>query len=103
MTDTEIVPGVLVDDVALSLDELARTCSVPPGWIVERVEAGLVTCSSESPGEWRFTSAALVRVRRLVYLERDLDANQEVAALLADLIEEVQELRRRLGVTAGPA
>ncbi|MGH8767413.1 MAG: MerR family transcriptional regulator, partial [Burkholderiales bacterium] len=46
--------------------------------------------------ELRFVSADLARARRLAALERDFDANQELAALVVDLIEEVGRLRAQL-------
>ena len=72
---------------------------MPPTWVIERVEAGLLECSS-SGGEMRFASAHLVRARRMVKTERCFDANQEVAALVADLIEELEHLRRQAQATA---
>lgn len=93
------VDAVLIDEETLDLHELASACAVPPTWVVERVEAGLLT-SSISGGEMRFASAHLVRARRMVTTERCFDANQEVAALVADLIEQVEQLRRQLPATA---
>jgi chaperone modulatory protein CbpM len=87
------VNAVLIDDETLDLTELASACAVPPTWVVERVEAGLLACHS-SGGQMRFASAHLVRARRMATTERRFDANQEVAALVADLIEEVEHLRR---------
>lgn len=93
------VDAVLIDEETLDLQELASACAVPPNWVVERVEAGLLACSS-SAGEMRFASAHLVRARRMVTTERCFDANQELAALVADLIEEVEQLRRQVQTTA---
>ena len=93
------VDAVLVDEETLDLQELASACAVPPTWVIERVEAGLLACQS-SAGEMRFASAHLVRARRMVTTERRFDANQEVAALVADLIEEVEQLRRQVQATA---
>lgn len=93
------VDAVLIDEHTLDLQELASACAVPPTWVVERVEAGLLACSS-SAGEMRFASAHLVRARRMVTTERCFDANQELAALVADLIEEVEQLRRQVQTTA---
>jgi chaperone modulatory protein CbpM len=93
---SQALAGELLDDVALTLDELARACRVPPGWIIERVESGLLQASPGAPGQWRFASASLVRARRLCSLETTFDANPEIAALAADLIEEVAQLRERL-------
>lgn len=93
------VDAVLVDEETLDLQELASACAVPPTWVIERVEAGLLACQSAA-GEMRFASAHLVRARRMVTTERRFDANQEVAALVADLIEEVEQLRRQVQATA---
>ncbi|MGZ8994515.1 MAG: MerR family transcriptional regulator [Burkholderiaceae bacterium] len=89
------VDSVLIDEETLDLYELASACAVPPTWVVERVEAGLLACSAFG-GEMRFASAHLVRARRMVTTERCFEANREVAALVADLIEEVEQLRRQL-------
>jgi len=96
MAQHDVLTGVVLDEVALTLEDLARACAVEPQWIAERVEAGLLGGSSLKSVEWRFASADLARARRLAALERDFDANQELAALVADLIEEVERLRGRL-------
>lgn len=87
--------GSLLEEQALDVDELASACRVEPEWVIERVHAGLLSCTS-SGGEMRFASAELIRARRMATTERCFDANQELAALVADLIEEVEQLRRRL-------
>ena len=96
MQADDILTGILLEDVALTVDELALACTCERGWIVERIESGLLECIV-SAGEWRFASAQLVRARRLLALERNFEANPELAALTVDLIEEVESLRRRLG------
>jgi chaperone modulatory protein CbpM len=96
MAQDDILTGVVLDEVALTLEDLARACAVESQWIVERVEAGLLGSASLKAVEWRFVSADLVRARRLAALERDFDADQELAALVVDLIEEVGRLRGRL-------
>lgn len=98
MPRDEVLMGAVLDEVTLTLDELARACAVEPQWVVVHVEAGLLGCVRESTDEWRFASAELLRARRLAALERDFDANEELAALVADLIEEVQRLRAQLRV-----
>lgn len=97
MADNRVLTGIVVDEQTLTIDELAQACAVERQWIIVRVEAGLLgTVASGSMREWRFASADLARARRLAALERDFDANEELAALVADLIEEVQRLRARL-------
>ncbi|MEK6209358.1 MAG: chaperone modulator CbpM [Pseudomonadota bacterium] len=96
MAKDDILTGVVLDEVALTLEDLARACAVEPQWIEERVGAGLLGSALLKSVEWRFVSADLARARRLAALERDFDANQELAALVVDLIEEVGRLRGRL-------
>jgi len=81
------------DDVLLTLEELAVVCAVTPDWVRSRVEEGLLPAAPE----WRFSALAVRRVRRMHALERDFDAAPELAALMADLLEELDALRARLG------
>lgn len=96
MTTDQVLTGVVLEETTLTLDELAQACSVERRWVVLRVEAGLLATATGSGQEWRFASAELARARRMVALERDFDANEELAGLVADLIEEVQRLRAQV-------
>ncbi|MRX11457.1 MerR family transcriptional regulator [Pseudoduganella sp. FT25W] len=91
---------VIDDDAALTLQELAQACAVEPDWVVARVRTGiLLDDSADGDGDsaaWRFTSADLVRARRLCQIERAFDANDDVAALVVDLSEEIRRLRGKL-------
>lgn len=95
------ITGELLDDPAFSADDLAHACGVGTGWIRERVEAGVLRVD-QSSGEWRFDSTTLLRARRIVQLETGFDADPQLAALTADLIEEVARLRRRLRLAGLP-
>ncbi|MCS0583900.1 chaperone modulator CbpM [Massilia pinisoli] len=95
----DILTGVLLEDVALTLDELARACNVEPDWVVRHVHAGVLGGeTSVQVTSWRFRSGDLVRARRLLSVERDFDANEDLAALVVDLGEEIRRLRARLRV-----
>jgi chaperone modulatory protein CbpM len=50
----------------------------------------------EPSEQWPFSGSALQRARRLRGLERDFDANPELAGLATDLFEELERLRARL-------
>lgn len=103
MTNDDILTGVVLDETALSLDELACACAVDSQWIVERVEAGLFgNIAVGQLARWQFTSVELIRARRLRAVERDFDANPETAALVADLIEEVERLKARITAAGLP-
>jgi len=97
MTDKSTLQGVVLDDVALTLEELAAACNVDPQWIVARVEGDILkTQQGFVISAWRFTSAELVRARRLIATEKEFDANAELAALVVDLIEELDRAKRQL-------
>jgi chaperone modulatory protein CbpM len=96
MTRTEICSGVLLDEQALTIEEFACACAVEVEWVVERVQAGFIEPVAEAAPEWRFASRELARARHMLAAERMFDANQELAALMADLLEELQQLRRQL-------
>jgi chaperone modulatory protein CbpM len=90
----------LIDDAALTVQDLARSGRVTPEWVLAHVQAGVLEpCESPATGwqTWRFTSATLVRVRRIAGLEHAFAADPQLAALAADLMEEVARLRNRLG------
>jgi chaperone modulatory protein CbpM len=80
------------DEELLTLEEVVVVCAVTPEWVRERVEDGLLPAAAE----WRFSAVAVRRVRRMIALERDFDAAPELAALVADLLDELDELRARL-------
>ena len=95
--DTTVVTAVVIDEVALTLEELAHACAVEPDWVVQRVRTGvLLDAASDNHVSWRFTSTDLVRARRLCQIERDFEANDDVAALVVDLSEEIWRLRQKL-------
>ncbi|KFB66555.1 chaperone modulator CbpM [Candidatus Accumulibacter vicinus] len=98
MRDEEILIGSLMDSSWLTLEQLAAACTVEPGWLLRHIEDGLFPHAESVAGVWCFSSHSLLRARRMRQLERDFDAVPELAALMADLLEELDELRARLGV-----
>ncbi|MCW5611516.1 MAG: MerR family transcriptional regulator [Rubrivivax sp.] len=95
MSSTRWVVHAVADDEGLTLDELCRACAVSPDWVDERVRAGLLA-PRERAGALRFDATLLLRVRVMRRVERDFDAVPELAALVADLLDEIRRLRARL-------
>jgi len=101
MQEAHIITGVLLDDVALTLEELARACDVEPEWVVRHVHAGVLGAGAQVSVQltsWRFRSGDLQRARRLRSVERDFDANEDLAALVVDMADEIRRLRARMRV-----
>ena len=91
----EVHQGEVMGERAFTAEDIARACGTGVTWVHERVEAGVLQVDPAS-GDWRFDSTTLVRARRIARLETAFDADPQLAALTADLIEEVAALRRRL-------
>jgi chaperone modulatory protein CbpM len=96
MTADEL-KAILLDETLLRVDELAATCTVTREWVIEHVRAGvLLERAGPDPLGWTFTSHDLIRAKLLYSLERQFDANPELAGLVVDLTEELERLRARL-------
>ena len=85
----------IMGESAFTADDIARACGRASTWVHERVEAGVLQVNLAS-GEWRFDSTTLLRARRIAQLETTFDADPQLAALTADLIDDVVRLRRQL-------
>lgn len=96
MHENDILIGSLMEETWLTLEQVAAACRVEPDWLVRHIEEGLFPGSRGTAGIWRFSSAQLLRARRMRQVERDFDAAPELAALVADMLEELDELRARL-------
>ena len=94
--ESPALTGTLFDhSTVLSIQDLSRMCNVDERHIVEFVEEGVLEVVEVS-SEWRFSGDALRRARMALRLERDFELNLAGVALAIDLLEELQELRRRL-------
>lgn len=96
MEDRDIVEGTLLEESWLTLEQVAAACLVEPEWLKAHIRAGLFPHPESVAGVWRFSTADLLRARRMRQIERDFDAVPELAALMADLLEELDRLRARL-------
>jgi chaperone modulatory protein CbpM len=69
----------------------------PPAELLDDGSAALTLDEGEGDrSAWRFSGATVVRARRIAHLELTFDADPHLAALTADLIEEVTNLRQQL-------
>jgi chaperone modulatory protein CbpM len=96
MRDEDLLIGTLLEDACLTLEELCSACALSQDWVERRVREGLLPISGETPGDWRFSSRDLRRARVMRQTETDFEAEPELAALVADLMEEIEALRTRL-------
>jgi chaperone modulatory protein CbpM len=96
MRDDDILSGLVLEGRCFTLDELCAACAFEPDWLLRHIEEGLFPAPEGARTEWRFSVVGLARARRMHALERDFEAAPELAALFADMLEEMDALRERL-------
>ncbi|MGE5469035.1 MAG: chaperone modulator CbpM [Ignavibacteria bacterium] len=96
MRDEDVLIGSLIEDSWMTLEQVAAACRVEPGWLMRHIEEGFLPHAECVAGVWRVSSASVQRARRIRQMERDFDAGPELAALVADMLDELDDLRRRL-------
>ena len=89
-------PGIFEEYAVLRVRDLSRICAVDERHIVELVHEGVLNVVDADGTEWRFTGEALRRARLALRLERDLEINLAGVALALELMEEIEQLRRRV-------
>ena len=97
---SQVSVQLLDENAVLTLDELCRACAMPAEFIVELIDEGIVQPRGPTPESWRFSGVHLERTRIALRLQRDLGVNLAGAALALQLLEEMDELRRRLVASA---
>lgn len=88
----------LTRDVTFSVVELCELTGVETRIIRECVEHGLLEPLGEEPSRWFFHGDAVRRIQIVTRLRRDLDINVAGAALVIDLLDELDDLRRQLSI-----
>lgn len=96
MHHSEIIISTVVEKADLTLEQLASLCAVKPDWVLQHIEEGLIRSVKLENGDQRFNVTELTRAKRILAIEQNFDAVPELAALVADMQEEMEELRRQL-------
>ena len=93
----QVVTGVVLDEsVQFTLVELCHLGDSNAEYIIELVDEGVLEPVGTLTPDWRFDSKALTRLQKTIHLQRDLRVNLAGAALVLDLLDEVEALRRKL-------
>ncbi|HEV2679366.1 MAG TPA: chaperone modulator CbpM [Rhodanobacter sp.] len=93
---TAFLEGQIVEeDVEFTLVELCRASGASEEQLTLWIAEGAVEPRGSTPREWRFSGAALKRVRTARRLAQDLEINAPGIALALDLLDEINVLRAR--------
>ena len=95
MNDRPVEVELADDSTPYRLRELCETCAVRAEFVVEMVEAGILVPSGSAPSGWRFGVHAIIRLQKAQRLRRDLDINLAGIALALDLLDDLDQMRKR--------
>jgi chaperone modulatory protein CbpM len=94
---TPVLTGQNLDEEeTLTLVDLCRACAMHAEWVIELVEEGVLEPAGLGRTNWRFSGTSMRRARMAVRLQRDLGINLAGVALVLDLLDEIETLRKRL-------
>ncbi len=88
---------VIEEETELSLAELSQACRMNAEWLMSLVDEGILEPLSKESRNC-FGGVDIYRARTVRRLQQDLGVNLAGAALVLELLEEIEVLRTRLGV-----
>jgi chaperone modulatory protein CbpM len=95
----KIISGTVLDEnIEVSFKELCRMFQVGPEIVMEMIDEGIIEPRGEVKGNWRFRGYEIHRLQVTLRLKQDLRVNTPGAALVLDLLEEIERLRRVAGL-----
>ena len=89
-----VTPAQLRSETVLSGEQLVSAVGVSPERLARLIELGLI--EPTAPGTNEFTAASAQRLARMLRLHRDLGVHWMDAAIIADLVERLDELEAQL-------
>ena len=86
----------LIDDqLVFSFDALCRASGANGTQLQALVEEGLLQPSGAGPLAWQFAGSSVARARTALRLARELELSLHAAAIVMDLLDQIDALRRR--------
>ncbi|MFC2752649.1 MAG: chaperone modulator CbpM [Cardiobacterium sp.] len=80
-------------DIQLSYHEIIRACGDDADWLVRIIEADIIHVSGD-PQAATYSGYQLARIRRAHRISRDFEASAPATALILQLLDELDELRK---------
>lgn len=97
----QIAICILEEQTELTLADLCHACTAHAERIIELVDVGVLEPVGREPSSWRFSGASLHRARMALRLQRDIGIDLVGAALVLELRDEIESLRKRLRAMGG--
>lgn len=90
--DAEIID----EHMNFDLIHFADSCGQPTEWVLQLLEYDILPTRAIHTEEHIFLGEDLSRARQAYRLQRDFDASFSAVAMMLDLIDEVQKLRKQI-------
>lgn len=84
---------VIDEQYIFDLNHFAQACGQSPEWVLQLLEYEILPARPEARIH-QFFGDELTRARRAYRLQRDFEASLAAVAMMLDLIDEVQQLRK---------
>ena len=92
-----IVDSIVVEEtIRFTLADLCRACRADRVQVIALVDEGVLEPAGSGPDDWRFSGPSLRRTRAALRLARDLELGLAGAALVLDLLDQIEVLNARL-------
>jgi len=85
---------VLNRSLRVTVDELCEMCRINREEVIGMVEEGIIDPLGNSRQEWRFHGYDIKKIQVVLRLQRDLKVNLPGAAVILDLLDEIEELKK---------
>jgi chaperone modulatory protein CbpM len=96
-SDSGVVDAIIVEDeVSFTFTQLCQASSSNAAQLRELVNEGILRPQGLGPQDWVFDGTALFTSRTALRLGSELQLGSEAAALVLDLLAEIETLRSRL-------
>ncbi len=82
-------------DIELEFNDLVRACDNQSSWILSLIEESVLP-ANDQPQQARYSGYHMTIARRAWRIHRDFDASPSATALILQLLDELEDLRRRL-------
>lgn len=90
-------PEIIDEQRMLDLEHFAQVCGQSQDWVIQLLEYDILPVrASRSP--YQFLGEDVIRARKAYRLQRDFSASLSAVAVMLDLIDEVQQLRKQVRI-----
>ena len=92
----DCIEAKIVDEqITFDLTNFAEACGQSPEWVLQLLEYDILANRPENRIH-QFFGEDISRARKAYRLQRDFDASFSAVAMMLDLIDEVQQLRKEV-------